>query len=156
MAKKGAAAKLWQRSTILMLIIIILGFGTVFARLFYLQVYQAEELQQRAVEQQLHDTTVSAKRGSIYDKNGNILAQSITVWNVVLAPANFKKDDDASRRIVAKGLADILEMDEDEIFKKTHENSYYVVLKNKVETKIKNKILAFESKIYKENKMFKH
>ncbi len=153
MAKKGAAAKLWQRSTILMLIIIILGFGTVFARLFYLQVYQAEELQQRAVEQQLHDTTVSAKRGSIYDKNGNILAQSITVWNVVLAPANFKKDDDASRRIVAKGLADILEMDEDEIFKKTHENSYYVVLKNKVETKIKNKILAFESKIYKENKI---
>ena len=136
-----------------MLIIIILGFGTVFARLFYLQVYQAEELQQRAVEQQLHDTTVSAKRGSIYDKNGNILAQSITVWNVVLAPANFKKDDDASRRIVAKGLADILEMDEDEIFKKTHENSYYVVLKNKVETKIKNKILAFESKIYKENKI---
>ena len=64
MAKKGAAAKLWQRSTILMLIIIILGFGTVFARLFYLQVYQAEELQQRAVEQQLHDTTVSAKRGN--------------------------------------------------------------------------------------------
>ena len=153
MAKKGAAAKLWQRSTILMLIIILLGFGTVFARLFYLQVYQAEELQQRAVEQQLHDTTVSAKRGSIYDKNGNILAQSITVWNVVLAPANFKKDDDASRRIVAKGLANILEMDEDEIFKKTHENSYYVVLKNKVETKIKNKILAFESKIYKENKI---
>ncbi len=153
MAKKGAAAKLWLRSSILMVIIIVLGFGTVFARLFYLQVYQAEELQQRAVEQQLHDTTVSAKRGSIYDKNGNILAQSITVWNVVLAPANFKKDDEQSRRIVAKGLSNILEIDEDEIFKKTHENSYYVVLKNKVETSVKNKILAFEDKIYKENKI---
>lgn len=153
MAKKGAAAKLWARSTILMVIILVLGFGTVIARLFYLQVYQAEELQQRAVEQQLHDTTVSAKRGSIFDKNGNILAQSITVWNVVLAPANFKKDDEQSRKIVAKGLASILEMDQDEIFKKTHENSYYIVLKNKVETGIKNKIIEFEDKIYKENKI---
>ena len=114
MAKKGAAAKLWNRSTILMFIIIILGFGTVFARLFYLQVYQAEELQHRAVEQQLHDTTVSAKRGSIYDANGNVLAQSITVWNVVLAPANFKNGDEEGRKIVAKGLAKILELDEDE------------------------------------------
>lgn len=151
MAKKGAAAKLWNRSTILMVIIIVLGFGTVFARLFYLQVFQAEELQQRAVEQQLHDTTVSAKRGSIYDANGNILAQSITVWNVVLAPANFKKDDEAGRKIVADGLAKILDLDKDEILKKTHEDSYYVVLKNKVETKIRNQILEFEEKIYKEN-----
>lgn len=154
MAKKGAATKLWQRSTILMVIIILLGFGTVFARLFYLQVYQAEELQQRAVEQQLHDTTVSAKRGSIYDSNGNILAQSVSVWNVVLAPANFKKkDDEASRKIVAKGLAAILDLDESEILKKTHENSYYVVLKNKVEASVKNKIIQFEDKIYKENKI---
>ena len=151
MAKKGAAAKLWNRSTILMVIIIVLGFGTVFARLFYLQVFQAEELQKRAVEQQLHDTTVSAKRGSIYDANGNILAQSITVWNVVLAPANFKKDDEAGRKIVADGLAKILDLDKDEILKKTHEDSYYVVLKNKVETKIRNQILEFEEKIYKEN-----
>lgn len=153
MAKKGAAAKLWNRSTILMFIIIILGFGTVFARLFYLQVYQAEELQHRAVEQQLHDTTVSAKRGSIYDANGNVLAQSITVWNVVLAPANFKNGDEEGRKIVAKGLAKILELDEDEILKKTHEDSYYVVLKNKVETKTRNQILAFEDKIYKEKKI---
>ncbi len=153
MAKKGAAAKLWNRSTILMVIIIVLGFGTVFARLFYLQVFQAEELQKRAVEQQLHDTTVSAKRGSIYDANGNILAQSITVWNVVLAPANFKKDDEAGRKIVADGLAKILDLDKDEILKKTHEDSYYVVLKNKVETKIRNQILEFEEKIYKENRI---
>ena len=34
MAKKGAAAKLWARSTILMVIILVLGFGTVIARLF--------------------------------------------------------------------------------------------------------------------------
>ena len=153
MAKKGAAATLWHRSTMIMIIILILGFGTVFARLFYLQVYQAEELQQKAVEQQLHDTTVSAKRGNIYDSNGNILAQSITVWNVVLAPANFKDGDEQSREIVAKGLAKILDLDKDEILKKTYENSYYVVLKNKVETDVRNKILEFEDKIYKENKI---
>ncbi len=153
MAKKGAAAKLWNRSTVLMIIIILLGFGTVYARLFYLQVFQAEDLQKRAIEQQLHDTTVSAKRGSIYDAGGNVLAQSITVWNVVLAPANFKKDDEAGRRVVAEGLAKILGLDKDDILKKTYEDSYYVVLKNKVETKTRNQILEFEDKIYKENKI---
>ncbi len=153
MAKKGAAARLWRRSVITMLIIIILGFGTVVARLFYLQVYKAEELQQRAVEQQLRDKTVSAKRGSIYDAGGNILAQSITVWDIVLAPANFKDDDENGRRIVANGLAEILGLDKEEVFKKTHENSFYVILKKKVETEVKDKILAFENKIYKENKI---
>ena len=72
---------------------------------------------------------------------------------MVLAPANFKKDDEAGRKIVADGLAKILDLDKDEILKKTHEDSYYVVLKNKVETKIRNQILEFEEKIYKENRI---
>ena len=107
MAKKGAAAKLWHRSIILLIIIIVLGFGVVAVRLLYLQTYMSEELQQKAVEQQLADTTLSAKRGSIYDRNGNILAQSVTVWNIVIAPANLETDKE--RQIVAKGLSEILE-----------------------------------------------
>lgn len=151
MAKKGAAATLWRRSTITMIIIIVLGFGTVIARLFYLQVYQAEDLQKRAVEQQLHDTTVSAKRGSIYDSNGNVLAQSITVWDIVLAPAAFNNWDDENREIVAEGLSEILDIDKDDLIKKTHENSYYVMLKKKADSELKDKVLEFSSKIYKEH-----
>ena len=153
MAKKGAAVTLWRRSTITMIIIIFLGFGTVIARLFYLQVFKAEELQKKAVEQQLHDTTVAAKRGNIYDCGGNILAQSITAWDIVLAPAEFDDDDEKSRTIVAEGLSKILGMDKDDLLKKTHENSYYVILKKKVDADLKDKVLEFSNKIYEENKI---
>lgn len=145
MAKKGARAKLWRRSLIIMLIIIIAGFGTIAGRLFYLQTYMSEELQKKAVDQQLADTTLTAKRGSIYDSNGNILAQSITVWNVVMAPRYLKSDE--SRKIVADGLAKILELDEDELFEKTKQNSYYVVVKRKVETDVKEKVVKFANYI---------
>ena len=153
MAKKGAAITLWRRSTITMMIIIILGFGTIIARLVYLQVYQSEDLQKRAVEQQLHDTTVSAKRGNIYDCAGNVLAQSITAWDIVLAPAEFDDDDEEGRKVVAEGLSDILKIDKDDMLKKTHENSYYVMLKRKADAELKDKVLAFSNKIYEENKI---
>lgn len=152
MAKKGATATLMHRANFVLAIVLIIGFGVVFARLFYLQVFMAEELQQSAVAQQLRDTTVSAKRGSIYDANGNILAQSISVWDVVLAPANFKKDDEKSRKIVSEGLAEILGIDEAKIFEKSHNNeSYYEVLARKVDVETKNKILKFREEIYDNN-----
>ncbi len=153
MAKKGAAATLWRRSTITMLIIILLGFGTIIARLFYLQVYQSEELQKRAVEQQLHDTTVSGKRGSIYDSNGNILAQSITVWDIVLAPANFKNWDDEKRESFAQGLSKIIDLDKDDIIKKTKENSYYVMLERGADAELRDKVLEFCDKMYEEHEI---
>ena len=153
MAKKGAAATLWRRSTITMVIIILLGFGTIIARLLYLQVYQSEDLQKRAVEQQLHDTTVSGKRGSIYDSNGNILAQSITVWDIVLAPANFKDWTDERREVFAEGLSKILDLDKDDIIKKTKENSYYVMLKRKADAELKDKVLKFCDDMYKKHEI---
>ena len=154
LAKKGATATLMRRASAILIIILLCGFGTVFARLFYLQVYMAEELQQRAVDQQLRDTTVSAKRGSIYDANGNILAQSISVWDVVLAPANFKKDDENSREIVAKGLSEILGVDKSRILEMSHNNdSYYEVLARKVDVETKNKVLKFCEEISENNKI---
>ena len=85
MAKRGTTAKLNKR-TLVIVIAIMTGLVLVAARLLYFQTVMSEELQKRAVEQQLSDTTLSARRGSIYDKNGNLLAQSLTVWNIVTSP----------------------------------------------------------------------
>ncbi len=150
MAKKGAVVTLWRRSGIVMLLIIVLGFGTVFARLFYLQVNMAEELRRGAVEQQLRDTTVSAKRGSIYDKGGNILAQSITVWDIVLAPVNFKEADESVRKTLAYGLADILKVDKEKVFKAAKRKGYYELIKSKVDSQTKDKVVEFAQKMYDE------
>lgn len=149
MARLGASVRMKRRSVIMMVLIIVLGFGMVSGRLLYLQTFMAEDLQQRATEQQLSDTSLSAKRGSIYDCNGNILAQSITVWNIVLEPANIRDDED--RAIVAKGLSDILGVEYDKVYKQTQEKNYYSVVKRKVDTDVKDTVLEFSAKISEEN-----
>lgn len=131
-----------QRSTILLIIIVILGFGSITCRLFYLHLIKGEELSDKAVDQQLSDTTVSAKRGSIYDRNGNTLASSASVWKVILAPAYF--EDDAQRRFVSQGLASILGMAESDIFELASKtDSYYQTVKRRIESDERDKILEF-------------
>ena len=150
MAKRGTTAKLWVRSAFIMGAIII-GLILVSARLLYLQTFMAEELEQKAVEQQLSDTTISARRGSIYDKNGKMLAQSVTVWNIVLEPANIKTEKARSK--ISSGLSKILGIDEAEIYSKSKKNNFYEVIARKVATDVKDKVIAFGEKLYEEDKI---
>lgn len=142
---KGVNQKLRHRTMILLAIILVIGFGAATCRLAFLQVVKGESLSQKAVEQQLHDTEISAKRGTIYDRTGKVLAQSASVWRVVMAPANFKTDE--QREYVAKNLSKILDLDYDEVLKETKENSYYVSVKRKIETKERNKILKLQDNL---------
>ena len=97
----------------------------------------------RLSDRQLRDTTISAQRGTIYDRNMKPLAQSATVWKVVLAPAYIDKDDETLRRKLSTGLADILGLDAEDIYKRTEGTSYYDVLKTKVETDVKDRLVQF-------------
>ncbi len=146
---KGTTVKMWRRTLIVLLAMIILGFGVVVISLVRLQLVQGAQLQKAAVEQQLRDTTISAQRGTIYDRNMKPLAQSATVWKVVLAPVYINSKDDTeneqTRRTIADGLADILDMDAETIYERTKGKSYYDVLKTKVETDVKDQIEAFIS-----------
>ena len=148
---KGVNQKLRHRTMILLVIILVIGFGAATCRLAFLQVVRGESLSQKAVEQQLHDTEISAKRGTIYDRTGKVLAQSASVWRVVMAPANFKTDE--QREYVAKNLSKILDLDYDEVLKETKENSYYVSIKRKIETKERNKILKLQDTLSKKYKL---
>lgn len=145
MAKIGSSNMLYRRGMAVLLIILVLGFGTGVFRLVQLGIFDGEELQQRAVDQQLNDTTISAKRGTIYDTNGKILAQSATVWKVVMSPIYFK--DDEERTIVSKGLSEILGKDQETIYEKTKESSYYVIVQRQIESDVKDKILEFIDKL---------
>ena len=141
----GANQRLRRRTVWLLVIILALGFGAVITRLAFLQLVQGEELQRRAVEQQLSDTTISAKRGTIYDCNGKILAQSASVWRVVMAPAYFENDEE--RHFVASRLASILDLDENELFEDTKQQTYYVSVKRKVESEQKEELLKLQQEI---------
>ncbi len=140
---KGTTVKMWRRTLIVLIVMVALGFGLIVVSLIRLQLVDGAELQKAAVDQQLRDTTISAQRGTIYDRNMKPLAQSATVWKVVMAPAYIDKEDETLRRKISTGVADILELDAEDVYKRTEGTSYYDVLKTKVETDVKDRLVQF-------------
>lgn len=115
-------------------------------RIFYLQIVAGDDLSAKAQNQQLSDTEVSAMRGTIYDSEGNVLAQSATVYNIFIDPANIKGDD--QRNLVVDGLTNILKLDEEkraELIEATQKDSRYVVVAKQVENSVKEEITAYSA-----------
>ncbi len=149
-AEKGPAQRLRQRTAILILLILVLGFGAAVLRLTYLTTVQSSELQESAVDLQLADTTVSAKRGTIYDANGNVLAESASVWQVVMSPINFKNDK--QRQAAAKGLSEIFDLEYNDVLEDTKQQSHYVVVKRRIESDEREKVLELVDTLKKDYK----
>ncbi|WP_444644576.1 penicillin-binding transpeptidase domain-containing protein [Caproiciproducens sp. R1] len=139
---KGTTIRMWRRTIFVLVVLIAVGFGAIIFSLARLQLVEGESLQTRAVDQQLKDTSISAQRGTIYDCNMKPLAQSATVWKVVLEPAFIT---DKNREKIADGLAKILSMDKNEIIERSKKKTYYDELKRKVETDVKDEVLKFKA-----------
>ena len=140
---KGNTEKMTIRAKLLTGLLVFVGFGLVLVSLFRWQILRGEELRSRAIDQSLQSTSVPAMRGTIYDATGTkILAQSASVWTVVLEP-NYLKDDEALRHTISAGLSKILDMDEERIYEKTGESSYFSYLKWRIETNIRDEINEF-------------
>lgn len=139
---KGTTVRMWHRTTFVLLVLVVIGFGAVIFSLARLQLVEGESLQTRAVDQQLKNTSISAQRGTIYDCNMKPLAQSATVWKVVLEPAFIT---DKNRDLIATGLAKILNMDKNDIVERSKKKTYYDELKRKVETDVKDEVLKFKN-----------
>ena len=141
---KGTREKMWRKALVLTAVLVFLGFGAAAGSLFYWQIVRGEDMSSAALNQSLHSTTLPAMRGTIYDATGTkVLAQSASVWTVVLEPA-YLYDDEDLRRTVANGLAPILGLDAEDIYEKTGDgSSYYTVLKRQVETETRDQINKF-------------
>ena len=133
---------MWRRTLFILLALTVAGFGAVIISLVKLQLIEGESLQRRAVDQQLSDSTITAQRGTIYDCNMTPLAQSATVWTVVLEPSYI--EDEETRDTIVTGLAGILGMEESEVRAHAEKDNAYEVLARKVETEVKDAILAFK------------
>lgn len=150
--------------------LLVLGLVIVFLlssnalRVFYLQLIRGDELAQKAESQQMRDSEISAMRGTIYDSEGNVLAQSATVWNIYLDPlaitiesaedataeqiaANEKKSEER-RKLVIDSLSEIFGYDEEkkaELAEKTMQENHYEMIEKKVENNVKELISDFIS-----------
>ena len=166
---RRAKAVIQRRTIYLMLGFGVAAFLALFAKAYDLTINQHDELQARASRQQTSSTTISASRGTIYDRNGVILAKSATADTVFLDPVVIKKQADALdeerakkvaeglkegeklpvsgeeyKSIIAKKLAEILELEEEAVREKMEKTwSMYETLRTRVDRDIGDEIRAF-------------
>ncbi len=133
MIGKISAKKRMKNSIFLVILIIAL----LITRLGYLQLIQGSELKAKAYAQQTSDRKVSAKRGTIYDREGKILAVSSTVETVTINPGNIKDED---KEKVAKKLAELFELDYENVLKKVKKRSSIETIVQKVEKEKTNEL----------------
>lgn len=136
---KAPTRQMWRRSVVVLVVLVGFCFSAIVGRLAVLQIVQTDEWQQRAVSQQLSDSIISPKRGTIYDTNMNPLAQSATVWTVIMSPKDIP--DDETRTKIADELSVLLDVDRDKLLEQTQKtNSQYEVVKAKIELPLRDSL----------------
>lgn len=141
--------RVFRRTVLLMVIFGVLAFLPLVQKLYQIQIVQHEELQERAAQQQTRDMAVSADRGTIYDSEGNILAISATVQNLVVSPKDIVENK-LDKSLIATGLSQLTGADAGNILKRLENTkSQYEVIARKLEEEDAEKIRTF----IKDNKL---
>ncbi len=136
------------RILVVMLAMVILTVSVTGFRLVWLMIVEGEKYQSKAAEQQLYDTMITAPRGDIYDREGNVLATSAPAWNVYITPNGIIRiENDAKREkvraTIADGLSSILGEDRETIYNNTIKSLYYVTVKKQIDKELADKVRQF-------------
>lgn len=160
------------RTVILLSLFGVLIFAPLFWKLFQIQILRHDEYQSKAINQQTMDAAVAANRGTITDANGNVLAMSATVYDVIISPADFAKlqkswDDKEKNkpgsnkyprpdaRVVALGLSDILGVEAEKVEKQLEKtSSYYEVAAKRVEKETADAVREFITENHLSNSVY--
>ena len=144
--------KMKRRMFWVVLTLLIVAAGYICSVIYNTTVVRSEYYRSKANSQQLSSYTITANRGTIYDRSNKILAQSTTVWDVVLSPKAIAEMDDKLEAegkpkktdLICKTLAKILDVDEQKITDgcKNLKNEYFIV-KKKVDKETYDKIQKF-------------
>lgn len=152
---------------IVSLLICVVFAAALMLNLFKIQITEGEKYQTMAITQQLREIEIEPHRGSIYDTNMKMLAQSATVWNVIFEPANLSKNDEKAQEQIYqlsrgiglleiekeneqefgpndKSLAEILGISPETIEEKaSRRESYYEVLKKRIDRVTYERVVKF-------------
>ena len=105
-----------RRILAVMIVLGIAAFAPVALQLYGLMITDYDYFSNLALRNQTRTTNVTAHRGTIFDRNMNILAMSETVENVYLDPHELKQSK-ADMDLVSRELAQILDADPERILK---------------------------------------
>lgn len=168
---------LFRRTLALTVLFGVAVFIPLFYTLWQIQVVEHDTYQKKAIQQQTRDNAVAATRGKIYDANGNVLASSGTVYDVIISPGDFrtvqeswdKKFTDDSGRVltekkgyydrpeadtVAAALAEILDADYEKIRAYFDKNSKYELAASRVEREVAQEIWTLISEMGLSNSVY--
>lgn len=129
-----------KKRALVLFVLMTAALALLILRLGYWQVVRGNEMKDAVIRQQTGKTAVNAGRGTIYDRNRKVLAESATVKTVVCNPQQVAKDcksesggtDSTKLKIISSKLAEILNMDEDDISDKITKNNQFQYIKKRI------------------------
>ena len=134
------------RTVFLLAICGIAAFVVLAMKLYDIQIINNDMFEASALDAQLRQTTIRASRGTIFDKNGKILAMSASVENVFISPFEIDRDKQ-DIDLIADSLSEILGVTRESILEKSKRTtSQYEVIKSKVEVQVTDQVREFISK----------
>ncbi len=107
----------------------------ILGRLFYIQVYESDWLQEKAYEQQTRDRLIKANRGAILDRNNVAIATTETVASISVVNSQIEDFD-----LVAKELSGRLDLTYDYVFEKINKKVALERIKTKVDKELADEI----------------
>ena len=132
-----------RRILAVMAVMAIIAFIPVSLRLYYLMISRYDEYSQLALRNQTRTTAVTADRGTIYDRNMNILAASVSVENIYLDPHELKQSK-ADIPAISQKLGQLLDLDPASIEKKARDlTKRYQLVEDRVGEEIASQIRAY-------------
>lgn len=116
--------------------------------LIYVGIVMGPEYTRKAQAQWSKSTSLKSERGDIRDRNGNILAESYTTYQICANPVSIKTEDDRER--IAAILSGVLNLDPDSVLAKLRKrdsngNLYsQVKIKDQVESDVVRKLNSYQ------------
>lgn len=132
-----------RRTLVLMAVCGIVAFVVLGIRLYILQIKNHDYYEELAVEQQTRQSVITAERGTIYDRNGKVLAMSASVETVFISPYEIELNKE-NKQLIATRLSEILDVDYDSILEKMKDTqSWYKTIKTKIEEDLAGQVRDF-------------
>lgn len=118
-------------------LLIVFLFVAIFVKFIFVMIVNSEELQVKALDQWLRDVPTDAPRGKILDRNGDVLADTATRYNVYVRP-NAVSDINA----VATLLCNVFDYDFDKTLSKISKSASEITVATKATKEQMNRIFA--------------
>jgi cell division protein FtsI (penicillin-binding protein 3) len=106
---------------------LVLGIGLLAAKSFEVQIFDAQDLTQKAEQGYSTDIIIKGDRGEILDRNRNKLGTSIDAPNIIADPKHIK-----APATVAKALSRILKIQQNKLTAELSRDRRYVIVARKV------------------------